>query len=101
MFDLESHFELHFQIGDLKGLFGLLMVHMQMLRAKLKVLDVSYGTGTGKFSLVCNFFLKCNDSVAIVKTTFLLQLKKCYSNFSFCFELYLFFMLHGLFFVRY
>lgn len=35
------------QIGDLKGLFGLLMVNMQMLRAKLKVLDVSYGNGTG------------------------------------------------------
>jgi hypothetical protein len=81
MFDLESHFELHFQIGDLKGLFGLLMVHMQMLRAKLKVLDVSYGTGTGKFSLVCNFFLKCNNSVAIVKTTFLLQLKKMLFQF--------------------
>ena len=37
------------QIGDLKGLFGLLMVNMQMLRAKLKVLDVSYGNGTGRF----------------------------------------------------
>ncbi|KAH9710190.1 Carotenoid 9,10(9',10')-cleavage dioxygenase 1 [Citrus sinensis] len=34
------------KIGDLKGLFGLLMVNMQMLRAKLKVLDVSYGNGT-------------------------------------------------------
>ena len=43
------------QIGDLKGLFGLLMVNMQMLRAKLKVLDVSYGTGTGVF-LTCLFF---------------------------------------------
>lgn len=39
----------HFQIGDLKGLFGLLMVNVQMLRAKLGVLDVSYGTGTGNF----------------------------------------------------
>lgn len=37
------------QIGDLKGLFGLLMVNMQMLREKLKVLDGSYGTGTGMF----------------------------------------------------
>ncbi|KAH9710185.1 Carotenoid 9,10(9',10')-cleavage dioxygenase 1 [Citrus sinensis] len=36
------------KIGDLKGLFGLLMVNMQMLRAKLKVLDVSYGNGTVK-----------------------------------------------------
>uniref|UniRef100_A0A2N9J3Y2 carotenoid 9,10-dioxygenase n=1 Tax=Fagus sylvatica TaxID=28930 RepID=A0A2N9J3Y2_FAGSY len=35
------------KIGDLKGLFGLLMVNMQMLRGKLKVLDVSYGTGRG------------------------------------------------------
>ncbi|KAK9284089.1 hypothetical protein L1049_012349 [Liquidambar formosana] len=40
------------KIGDLKGLFGLLMVNMQMLRAKLKVLDVSYGTGTGNTALV-------------------------------------------------
>jgi hypothetical protein len=83
MFDLESHFEHHFQFGDLKGLFGLLMLNIQMLRAKLKVLDVSYGTGTGKFSLVCNFFLKCNDSVAIVETTFLLQLKKKKMLFQF------------------
>ncbi|KAK6933811.1 Carotenoid oxygenase [Dillenia turbinata] len=36
------------KIGDLKGFFGLFMVHMQMLRAKMKVLDVSYGTGTGR-----------------------------------------------------
>lgn len=40
------------KIGDLKGLFGLLMVNMQMLRAKLKVLDVSYGTGTANTALV-------------------------------------------------
>ncbi|XP_042484115.1 carotenoid 9,10(9',10')-cleavage dioxygenase 1 [Macadamia integrifolia] len=40
------------KIGDLKGLFGLLMVNMQLLRAKLKVLDVSYGTGTGNTALV-------------------------------------------------
>ncbi|PSS24461.1 Carotenoid 9,10(9',10')-cleavage dioxygenase [Actinidia chinensis var. chinensis] len=40
------------KIGDLKGLFGLLMVSMQMLRAKLKVLDVSYGNGTGNTALV-------------------------------------------------
>ncbi|KAE8038242.1 hypothetical protein FH972_010772 [Carpinus fangiana] len=40
------------KIGDLKGLFGLLMVHMQMLRAKLKVLDVSYGTGTANTALI-------------------------------------------------
>lgn len=35
------------QIGDLKGFFGLVMVNIQMLREKLKVLDVSYGRGTG------------------------------------------------------
>ncbi|KAK2996827.1 hypothetical protein RJ639_025304, partial [Escallonia herrerae] len=40
------------QIGDLKGLFGLLMVNIQMLREKLKVLDVSYGTGTGNTALI-------------------------------------------------
>ncbi|XP_077210321.1 carotenoid 9,10(9',10')-cleavage dioxygenase-like [Tasmannia lanceolata] len=40
------------KIGDLKGLFGLFMVQMQMLRAKLKVLDVSYGIGTGNTALI-------------------------------------------------
>ncbi|KAK2996538.1 hypothetical protein RJ639_007699 [Escallonia herrerae] len=40
------------EIGDLKGLFGLFMVNMQMLRAKLKVLDVSYGNGTGNTALI-------------------------------------------------
>ncbi|KAJ7949175.1 carotenoid cleavage dioxygenase 1 [Quillaja saponaria] len=40
------------KIGDLKGLFGLLMVNIQMLRAKLKVLDVSYGTGTANTALI-------------------------------------------------
>ncbi|PKA49853.1 Carotenoid 9,10(9',10')-cleavage dioxygenase [Apostasia shenzhenica] len=40
------------KVGDLKGLFGLFMVQMQLLRAKLKVLDVSYGTGTGNTALV-------------------------------------------------
>ena len=34
--------------GDLTGLFGLIMMIMRMLRVKLKVLDISYGTGTGK-----------------------------------------------------
>ncbi|KAH7570654.1 hypothetical protein JRO89_XS05G0151500 [Xanthoceras sorbifolium] len=34
------------KFGDLKGLFGLLMVNMQNLRERLKVLDVSYGVGT-------------------------------------------------------
>ncbi|CAA3012611.1 carotenoid cleavage dioxygenase 1 [Olea europaea subsp. europaea] len=40
------------KIGDLKGMFGLLMVSMQMLRAKLKVLDMSYGIGTANTALV-------------------------------------------------
>ncbi|KAK4551152.1 hypothetical protein RGQ29_032498 [Quercus rubra] len=37
---------------NLKGLFGLITVIMQMLREKLKVLDVSYGTGTGNTALI-------------------------------------------------
>ncbi|KAF9665715.1 hypothetical protein SADUNF_Sadunf16G0152500 [Salix dunnii] len=40
------------KIGDLKGLFGLLMVSMQILRLKTKVLDKSYGFGTGNTSLI-------------------------------------------------
>lgn len=44
------------QVGDLKGLFGLFMVQMQLLRAKLKILDVSYGTSTGR--LIC-YFVDC------------------------------------------
>nr|POE91957.1 carotenoid 9,10(9',10')-cleavage dioxygenase 1 [Quercus suber] len=40
------------KLGDLKGLFGLIKVIMQMLREKLKVLDVSYGTGTGNTALI-------------------------------------------------
>ncbi|KAL9371401.1 hypothetical protein Peur_036541 [Populus x canadensis] len=40
------------KVGDLKGLFGLLMVNMQMLRAKTKVLDMSYGNGTGNTNLI-------------------------------------------------
>ncbi|KAM6570634.1 hypothetical protein CsatB_018619 [Cannabis sativa] len=39
------------KIGDLKGIFGLLMVNIQMLRAKLKVLDLSYGNGTANTAL--------------------------------------------------
>jgi len=37
----------NFQIGDLKGFFGLFMVQMQQLRKKFKVLDFTYGSGTG------------------------------------------------------
>ncbi|CAK9167661.1 unnamed protein product [Ilex paraguariensis] len=40
------------KIGDLKGIFGLLIVNIQMLREKLKVLDVSYGTGTANTALI-------------------------------------------------
>ncbi|KAJ4829993.1 Dixin [Turnera subulata] len=40
------------KVGDLKGLFGLLMVNMHLLRTKLKVLDVSYGNGTGNTNLI-------------------------------------------------
>ncbi|KAK4540906.1 hypothetical protein RGQ29_031811 [Quercus rubra] len=40
------------KIGDLKGLFGLLMVHMQILRTKLKVLDATYGNGTANTAMV-------------------------------------------------
>jgi len=35
------------KIGDLKGFFGLLMVNVQQLRTKLKILDNTYGNGTG------------------------------------------------------
>ncbi|XP_062115357.1 carotenoid 9,10(9',10')-cleavage dioxygenase 1-like [Humulus lupulus] len=40
------------KIGDLKGHFGLLAVIMQILRGKLKVLDLSYGNGTANTALV-------------------------------------------------
>ncbi|KAF8396151.1 hypothetical protein HHK36_017764 [Tetracentron sinense] len=40
------------KIGDLKGIFGLLMVNMQILREKLKVLDISYGIGAGNTALI-------------------------------------------------
>jgi carotenoid cleavage dioxygenase len=40
-------FPQYLQIGDLKGFFGLFMVQMQELRKKLKVLDATYGIGTG------------------------------------------------------
>uniref|UniRef100_A0A161ZU45 carotenoid 9,10-dioxygenase n=1 Tax=Daucus carota subsp. sativus TaxID=79200 RepID=A0A161ZU45_DAUCS len=40
------------KIGDLKGLFGLLMVNMQMLRGKLNVLDMSYGNGTANTAMI-------------------------------------------------
>jgi carotenoid cleavage dioxygenase len=40
------------KVGDLKGWFGLIMVNMQMLRMKMKVLDDTYGYGTGNTNLI-------------------------------------------------
>ncbi|OMO69765.1 Carotenoid oxygenase [Corchorus capsularis] len=40
------------KIGDIKGLFGLLMVNIQKLREKAKVLDLTYGNGTANTALI-------------------------------------------------
>ncbi|XP_062115359.1 carotenoid 9,10(9',10')-cleavage dioxygenase 1-like [Humulus lupulus] len=40
------------KVGDLKGLFGLFMFSMQILRDKFKVLDLSYGNGTANTALI-------------------------------------------------
>lgn len=40
------------KVGDLKGLFGLLMVNIYKLREKAKVLDLSYGNGTANTNLI-------------------------------------------------
>lgn len=40
------------KIGDLKGLFGFLMVSVQKLRSKMKVLDLSYGEGAGNTAMI-------------------------------------------------
>ncbi|KAG9138230.1 hypothetical protein Leryth_001448 [Lithospermum erythrorhizon] len=40
------------KLGDLKGLFGVFMFCVHFLREKLKVLDISYGIGTGNTALV-------------------------------------------------
>ncbi|XP_011087733.1 carotenoid 9,10(9',10')-cleavage dioxygenase 1-like [Sesamum indicum] len=40
------------KFGDMKGIFGLIMVNMHMLRTKLKVLDASYGFGTANTAIV-------------------------------------------------
>ncbi|CAA0808904.1 Carotenoid 9-10(9-10)-cleavage dioxygenase 1 [Striga hermonthica] len=40
------------KIGDLKGVFGLVTVYMQMLRYKFNILDDSYGYGTANTALV-------------------------------------------------
>lgn len=55
------------KVGDLKGQFGLFMYLMQFLREKLKVLDFSYGKGTGSIlsinyldnTLFFSFHFKC------------------------------------------
>lgn len=54
------------QIGDLKGLFGLFMVQMQVLRAKLKVFDMSFGYGTGNF-LATVFIIVFISIIVIIK----------------------------------
>lgn len=56
----------HVQIGDLKGLFGLLMVNIHMLRTKWKVLDASYGTGTGNLCYIIVFKFKVPVHSAIL-----------------------------------
>lgn len=53
-----------FKIGDLNGPFGLLMVIMQFLRQKLKVLDALHGTGTGKLVLYA-LLLECKDILGL------------------------------------
>ncbi|KAL8161751.1 hypothetical protein V2J09_013240 [Rumex salicifolius] len=40
------------KLGDLKGFLGLATVYLQMLRQKLKVLDMTYGQGTANTALV-------------------------------------------------
>ncbi|KAK4488621.1 hypothetical protein RD792_004390 [Penstemon davidsonii] len=40
------------KIGDLKGFFGLIMANINLLRTKLKVLDITYGYGTANTALV-------------------------------------------------
>ncbi|CAL0333573.1 unnamed protein product [Lupinus luteus] len=42
----------YMKIGDLKGLFGLVVVNLQLLRSKFKVLDDSYGNSTANTALV-------------------------------------------------
>lgn len=40
------------KIGDLKGMFGLFIVQINILREKLGVLDMSYGNGTANTALI-------------------------------------------------
>ncbi|XP_031273702.1 carotenoid 9,10(9',10')-cleavage dioxygenase 1-like [Pistacia vera] len=40
------------KIGDLKGVFGLFVVFIHLLREKLNVLDLSYGFGAGNTALI-------------------------------------------------
>jgi carotenoid cleavage dioxygenase len=67
------------QIGDLKGLFGLLMVNIQILRLKTKVLDNSYGIGTGKLG----FFwlaMKFGPEMPLYISSILIKLKLIVCN---------------------
>eukprot|EP01018_Ginkgo_biloba_P029909 Gb_31289 [translate_table: standard] len=40
------------KVGDLKGIFGLLIAQIRSLRQKFGVLDMSYGSGTGNTALI-------------------------------------------------
>ncbi|ERN11802.1 carotenoid 9,10(9',10')-cleavage dioxygenase [Amborella trichopoda] len=40
------------KLGDFKGLFGLFTVYMNIFRSKLKIIDLSYGRGTGNTALI-------------------------------------------------
>ena len=71
----------HVQLGDLKGLFGLLMGIMQMLREKLKVLDVSYETGTGKLVWCSNFCWNYKTSAGVVLIVSFSTFQKHYSMY--------------------
>lgn len=41
-----------FKIGDLKGMFGLFIVQINILRQKFGILDMSYGAGTANTALI-------------------------------------------------
>lgn len=64
------NFKLEMQIGDMKGFFGLITVNLQLLRTKLKVLDVTYGNGTG--GLGCGAFLPYGSGSFYVSLVFFL-----------------------------
>lgn len=57
--------KLDMQIGDMKGFFGLITVNLQLLRTKLKVLDVTYGNGTGGWVVVLSYHMALALSMSI------------------------------------